>query len=268
MRLILFDLGDTLERRGKPRAGADELLAALASSRDGEGHRPELALLSDYGEAASAAEAARLRKEYMADLRRLGLASHFRPPGKRVTLSSDVGVFKPDRRLFRAAIDKIEAGLPYHNVVFVTENAEHVRAARKLGMLAVQVGAPGQAGGEVDGLSDLLPVLRRLLEFTPCAKTSAVKATRTESAVQRSKSANPQVQALVAKVDKKRLKASVEDLVAFGTRWSFSPGVAKVSAWVRAQFLARGYKAGKEVRYQPLPAGQRRRAAQRHLRSE
>jgi hypothetical protein len=255
MRLILFDLGDTFERRGKPRAGAEALLGALNSLRDGEGNRPELALLSDYGVAASPADAARLRKEYLADLRRLGLARYFNPPDRRVTLSSDVGVFKPDPRLFRAAIDRIRPRLPYHSVVFVTENVVHVRAARELGMLAAQVKAPGQKGGEVDGLPELLPVLRRLLEFTPCAKTPAIKAARTKSLVQRSKKPNQQVQALVAQVDGSRLKTSVADLVAFGTRWSLSPGVAKVSAWVRAQFLARGYKAGKDVRYQPFQLG-------------
>ena len=101
MRVVLFDLGDTLERRGKARAGAKALLTALASSRDGEGAPLELALLSDFGLASSAAEAARLRNEYMDDLRRLGLAEHFKPASKRVTLSSDFGWVKPDARLFR-----------------------------------------------------------------------------------------------------------------------------------------------------------------------
>jgi hypothetical protein len=102
-----------------------------------------------------------------------------------------------------------------------------------------------------------------LLEFTPCAKTAATRATRRDSAVQRSKTANPQVEALVAQVDSQRLKASVEALVAFGTRWSLSPGIGKVPSWVRSQFLARGYQAGKEVRYQPFRLGNG--AAQRNV---
>jgi len=181
VRLIVFDLGETLEHRGRLRAGARALLDALKASPDGEGHPPEMALLSDYGEAASPAESARLRKEYLAGLRSLGLARYFKPPDKRVTLSSDIGAFKPDKHLFRTATNKIKPGLPYHDVVFVTENAAHVRAARGLGMLAVQVSAPGQAGGEVDSLPELLPVLRRLLEFAPCTKTPAIRAARTES---------------------------------------------------------------------------------------
>ena len=255
MRLIIFDLGDTLEHRGRLRAGARPLLEAIKASRDGEGDPAELALLSDYGEAPSPAEAARLRKEYLASLRRLGLARYFTPPDRRVTLSTDVGAQKPDPRLFRAAIDKIKPGLPYHDVVFVTENAAHVRAARQLGMMAVQMSAPGQAGGEVTGLPELLPVLRRLLEFTPCAKTSALKAARTESVAQRSKKTDAHVQALVAQVDEQRLRDAVTELAAFGTRWSFSPGIAKVPVWVRAQFLALGYHAGRDVRYQPFKLG-------------
>ncbi len=252
MRLILFDLGDTLERRGRPRAGAQALLAALSSSRDGDGRAPQLALVSDYGLAASAAEAARLRREYLAELRRLGLARYFTPAERRVTLSSDVGAYKPDTRLFRAAIDKVKRGLPYESVVFVTENAAHVRAALELGMLAAQVSAPGQPAGGVEGLPALLPVLKRLLEFTPCAKTDAIKATRTSSGLQRSKTTDPKVRALVAKVDPQRLKATVKHLTGLGTRWSLSPGIAKVPTWLRAQFVARGYKAGKDVRYQPF----------------
>lgn len=167
MRLILFDLGDTLEAGGRPRDGADALLAALRKLRDGEGNRPERALLSDYDLAGSPAEAARLRKQYLSELRALGLERYFRPTARRVTLSTEVGVYKPDARLFRVALDKVEPGLPYDRVVFVTENASHVRAARALGMRAVQVSAPGQTGGEVDDLPGLLPVLRRLIESRP-----------------------------------------------------------------------------------------------------
>ena len=263
MRLILFDLGDTLEARDRPREGSQALLSALQSARDGEGGPPEVALLSDYGMAASAPEAARLRSRYLAELHALGLARYFTPADRRVTLSSDVGAFKPDARLFRAAIDKIKRGLPYHRVVFVTENAAHVHAARELGMLAVLVSAPGQAGGEVDELAELLPVLQRLLEFTPCAKAPAIKAGRTKSAVQRSKKLDANVQALVAKVDEKRLKASVKHLAGLGTRWSHSPGISKVPAWIRAQLIARGYKTGKDVRYQKFKLGAG--AAQRNV---
>ena len=253
MRIVLFDLGDTLERRGRPRAGAKELLAALATARDSEGERPELALVSDYGIAESPAAVKRMRREYVDDLRRLGLATYFTPASKRVTLSSDVGVMKPDPRIFRAAIDNLEAGLPFTRVVFITENAEHVRAARSIGMLALHVSAPGQHGGEVDGLSEVLPALRRLLAFSPAMEVPAFAAAR--AAISNAKTTNPAIQALVARVDRPRLQKSVQELVAFGTRWSLSPVIKNVTAWVRAQLVERGYKTGRDVRYQPFRLG-------------
>jgi FMN phosphatase YigB (HAD superfamily) len=54
---------------------------------------------------------------------------------ERVTLSNEVGVMKPDEKIFRAAIDKISKGLSYQNVIFIAENKQHTAAARKLGMM-------------------------------------------------------------------------------------------------------------------------------------
>ncbi len=252
MRLLLFDLGETLERRGRARAGAVELLTALRQARDGEGQPPLLALLSDFGLAATPAAAARLRRAYLHDLRAMGLARFFRPKGAHVTLSSDVGAFKPDPRLFRAAVERAGPGLGLHDAVFVTENAEHVRAARALGLLAVQVRAASAPRGPGLPFDELLPVLVRLLEFAPCSKAAPVRAQRYASQAGKSKKADARIQDLVAQVDAARLRASVEALSGFGTRFSHAPGVRRIPAFVRAQFLAHGYKAGRDVRYQPF----------------
>lgn len=252
MRALLFDLGDTLEHRGRPRPGAEALLLALRRVRDADGGVPLAALVSDYGLASSPAEAAALRRDYLRELRALGLGRFFQPFDERVTLSSDVGAYKPDPRLFRAALDKLQPYLSWHDAVFVTENAAHVRAARELGMLAVQVRAPGAKRGPGTALDELLPLLRRLLEFQPCAKAAPLRAARHASMAQKSKKADAGVQALVAQVDPARLAASVAALSGFGTRFSHAPGVRKVPAWVRAQLLALGYKAGRDVRDQPF----------------
>jgi beta-phosphoglucomutase-like phosphatase (HAD superfamily) len=249
---LLFDVGGTLEHRGRPRAGAVALLSALRHVRDEGGEAPVLGLVSDYGLAATPAEAAALRREYLGELRALGLGRFFQPFDARVTLSSDVSALKPDPRVFRAALDKLRPGLSWHDAVFVTENAAHVRAARALGMLAVQVRAPGVKRGPGTPLEELLPLLRRLLEFQPCAKAAPLRAARHASVAQRSKKVDAAIQALVAQVDPARLSASVAELAAFGTRFSHAPAVRQVPAWVRAQLLARGYKAGKDVRYQPF----------------
>ena len=56
----------------------------------------------------------------------------------------------PDPAIFRAALDRLQPGFPFHQAVFVTERLEHVQAARALGMLAVHFKGPGQATGEVE----------------------------------------------------------------------------------------------------------------------
>ena len=251
-RLLLFDLGDTLEHRGRGRAGAAELLRALRGAKDGEGRAPLFALLSDYGLAATAAEAAALRREYRGRLRATGLARFFEPFDERVTLSSDVGALKPDPRAFRAALDRARPGLAFHDAVFVSESAAHVRGARALGLLAVQVRAAGRRSGPGLPFDELLPVLRRLLEFAPCAKSAPVRLARRAGTAAKSKKVDARIQALVARVDPARLRASVEALAGFGTRFSHAPGVRKVPAFVRAEFVARGYRPGREVRYQPF----------------
>ena len=83
------------------------------------------------------AEVGPLRQEYLQELAASGLDAFFRPLETRVTLSTEVGVRKPDAAIFRAALDHLQPGLPFHHAVFVTERLEHVQAARALGMLAV-----------------------------------------------------------------------------------------------------------------------------------
>lgn len=164
MRAVLFDRGDTLEHNGAPLPGVVELLYAVRGLRDA-GNRPvEMALVSDYYPAATAADSTRLRAEYLESLAKLGIARFFEPPARRVTLSSDSTdpeFVKPSPRIFRAALDKLGTGLPFGCTLFVTENGDHIRAARALGMTAIQFRAPGQTDGEVGRLVDLVPIIRR-----------------------------------------------------------------------------------------------------------
>ncbi len=161
--MVLFDLGETLETGGALRDGALETLQELAAARDGSGPDVVLCLLSDTRVPADAADVAAVRAEYLALLDELGIRRFFEPSAQRITLSAEVGVRKPAAVAFRAALTRAGPGLRFADVVFVTENAGHVRAARRLGMSAVQVrpaGAPGAAGAE---LADVLPVVRDLL---------------------------------------------------------------------------------------------------------
>lgn len=74
-----------------------------------------------------------------------------------MTLSAEIGVRKPDKRIFRAAIDYIEKDLPFENVLFITGNPIHVDSARQIGMKAIHFKGPGQNTGEIHHLIDLIP---------------------------------------------------------------------------------------------------------------
>jgi FMN phosphatase YigB (HAD superfamily) len=60
-------------------------------------------------------------------------------------------------------IEKIDEGLGFRDVIFVTENQEHVLEARHLGMRGVHFKGPGQNSGEVDRLLELVPLIRNFL---------------------------------------------------------------------------------------------------------
>lgn len=271
MRVVLFDLGDTLEHNDELLPGALETLAAIQTMKDDQGNAPVMALVSDFFEAEEPGDVERFRNMYYSLLENLGIKSFFEPVTERVTLSTEIGVFKPDEKIFRAAADRISPGLHFHNIIFITENAEHVTAARALGMIALHLGAPDGAGGEIRKLTDLVPVIERLIAFTTCDKVSGKAAGYFEGESAKSKKLDDNIKALTAKVDGERLRASVLRLTQFGTRYSFSPDIDKVPSWVFDQFTGLGYEADTQVKFQPfnLPgSGTQRNVLCRHHKEE
>jgi len=170
VKLILFDLGQTLEVGGVLAPGAREALQAIRDLRDGAGPAAVLGLVSDFDMPAEPSDVPLVQQRYYALLDDLGIRSFFEPVAERVTLSTEVGVFKPDEAVFRTAVTKADPALAFSDVLFVTENRSHVLAARRLGLAAVHLRGPGQPAGEVDALGDLVPVVR---EFVGGATTSA-----------------------------------------------------------------------------------------------
>ena len=65
--------------------------------------------------------------------RELGLRSYF----DTFIISSRIGCFKPDERIFKAAIDSIS--LPAERLLFVDDSIENVRKAEQLGLSAVVI---------------------------------------------------------------------------------------------------------------------------------
>lgn len=102
-----------------------------------------LALLSDYRMPDGIDGVVEIVAEYVRLLEQLGIYEYFTPVEERVTLSTELSVFKPDPRLFRLAADKILPGVPFEQIAFVIENRSHVTAARALGIVGVQVRMPG-----------------------------------------------------------------------------------------------------------------------------
>ena len=166
MRIVLFDLGETLEHNDVLLPGAEETLQAIGKMRDQNSLAPWLGLVSDYFPASTPDEVEARRQEYFALLTQLDIRSHFEPVARRVTLSTELGVFKPDERLFRLAVDRADPGAGFSDVAFVTENRFHVAACRELGMRAIHFRGPGQIVGDVDRLPDLIPLIRQFVELT------------------------------------------------------------------------------------------------------
>ncbi|MCU1515970.1 MAG: Peptidase [Pseudarthrobacter sp.] len=176
MKLVLFDLGNTLESAGMLQPGALETLEAIAALRDGEQPAAELGLLSDFDMPDEPSDVPIIQQRYYQLLEDLGIRQFFEPVAEHVTLSTEVGVFKPDEAVFRVAASKGDPALEFGDVLFVTENRSHVLAARRLGLQAVHIRAPGQLHGEVDTLPELVPLVQQFLNGGGPVETFVVDA--------------------------------------------------------------------------------------------
>lgn len=65
-----------------------------------------------------------------------------------VVISGEVGMRKPEERIYRYALDAV--GLPPHECVFVDDIRANIRAARELGMLAVHHTSPDTTAAELE----------------------------------------------------------------------------------------------------------------------
>lgn len=166
MKVVLFDLGNTLESGGGLRDGAIETLQAIKSMRDADGQAPALALISDFLMPDSPDQIPAIRQQYLAILDQLGIRPFFEPESKMITLSTEVGVNKPDKRIFTAAIKKIDQGLRFKDTIFITEDRSHITKARRLRMKAIHLKGPGQTTADVNQLIDLTPIIKEFLMGT------------------------------------------------------------------------------------------------------
>lgn len=167
MKMVLFDLGETLEvvvdNQDILLPGAKETLQAIQQLKDADGESPVLALISDFGNIpATPAQVEASREEYFGILESLDIRSFFEPVASRVTLSTEAGATKPSKKIFQKAISKVP-GLSFTDVLFITEEQKHVKAARLLNMQAIHFKGPGEVSGDVDKLTDLIPLIQEFL---------------------------------------------------------------------------------------------------------
>ena len=169
MKVVLFDLGDTLEHQDTLLPGAVETLTSISRIRDEDHQSVTMGLVSDFDMPQSPAEIPAIRQRYLAILDNLRIRDLFEPVDVGVTLSTEVGVDKPDPRVFRAALDKFSPGLAFESAMFVTENQGHVLAARSLGVRAVHFASAPGASGDITTLTDLIPLVHAFVSPPPVA---------------------------------------------------------------------------------------------------
>jgi FMN phosphatase YigB (HAD superfamily) len=178
VKLVLFDLGKTLEENDVPLPGARAMLEAVTTLHDADGQPAvQLGLISDFLTPDSPEDIPQIRQQYFAILNHVGIRDLFEPVEETVTLSTEVGAFKPDKAVFLAAAAKAGAG--FADTIFITENRGHVLAARQLGLTAVHFQGPGQVSGDVATLPELVPIIK---DFALPAQQVAVLAITAESA--------------------------------------------------------------------------------------
>src|SRR5215211_3072990 len=104
MRLILFDLGNTLESNDELLPGASELLSAIESMKSST--EVQMGLISDFDkfeQGLRLIDVKPLQLEYYNIIDKLGISSYFEPLYKHITLSTEIGIRKPDQKIFQAA---------------------------------------------------------------------------------------------------------------------------------------------------------------------
>ena len=136
-KVILFDLGDTLEHNGNLREEALETLQKITDMKDINNKSPLLGLASDNEFPNTTALQA--REKYYSILRDLEIVEFFIPLDTNVTLSKDVG-FTKDQRLplfMNTAKNKIGNNISFNDLIFITENKNHIDSANLLGIKTI-----------------------------------------------------------------------------------------------------------------------------------
>ena len=147
IKLLLFDLGETLLHGTQPFPHVVSALDAITQFRTASGDTIGVGLISDFTMPelpVTESKIVALEQEYQAILAPTGLEHYFQPFVSHVTLSSRAGVLKPDQAIFKLAVQRSGTGATLNECLFITENNGHLIAAKQYGMAVVRFGSgPG-----------------------------------------------------------------------------------------------------------------------------
>jgi FMN phosphatase YigB (HAD superfamily) len=162
VRVLILDLGNTLVAEGRTLPHVKEALKALSELDSATGQPLEIALVSDFHAAVPPTPATVQARfaEYLALLDGFGLRSFFEPVDQHVTLSTQAGVTKPDRRIYELALTRLGTDAGLADCLSITEDPGHVAACRALGMQALQFGV------DFDDWSQAPDMVRSLIDPT------------------------------------------------------------------------------------------------------
>jgi len=113
----------------------------------------------------TAAKVRPMFEEYLGVPAPPGCANSLSRVSERVTLSTHAGVSKPDRAVFEKALSRLHSKAALNECLFITENADHIRAASQtLGMAVLQFKAPGTTHYDFDDWSQAPALIAHLAD--------------------------------------------------------------------------------------------------------
>jgi FMN phosphatase YigB (HAD superfamily) len=166
IRVLMLDLGQTLVDGDTPFPGVPEALEAIGDLTTGAGDPLATCLVSDWHMPPVPAKPQQIAdrfKSYVDDLENMDLKPFFEPVDQRVTLSTHVGVGKPDCRVFQMALLRLGVPARLDQCLFITENPSHLAACQSFGMKTLRFDASGSPAADFSDWSAAPALIAALL---------------------------------------------------------------------------------------------------------
>lgn len=143
VRLVLFDLGDTLICNNAALPYAQDAVKTIRQFELDEDHTLPIGIVSDDAIVPlvrTESQIAGSETQFLDLLATTGFSELFEPFEECVTIATRAGFNKPDRRIFEVAIQRSKLPVTLEQCLFVSENTVHLAACRNLGMRVLRFG--------------------------------------------------------------------------------------------------------------------------------